>query len=74
MNNMMNNMMNGDVFDIGQTVNGISRFVFIEGRWHYFEKRSFKEFEYDQTSLTNLIQNEDGLHDVNYLGNIFDQF
>ena len=29
---------NGDVFDIGQTVNGVSKFLWFNGKWYYFEE------------------------------------
>lgn len=63
---------NGDVFDIGQTINGISKFIMIGGEWHYFDKTMSKRYEYDQDDLTSLVNNESGLEEVKYLGNIFD--
>ena len=65
---------NGDLYDIGQTVNGISRFVFLNYKWYYFEKRLFDEYQYGHDRLSNLIVEDDfmGYNDVKYLGNIFD--
>ena len=68
---IMKNFSNGEVYDIGQTVNGVSRFIYVEGKWHYFEERMFGEFEFNQNDLTIIIRNVDGLFDINYLGNIF---
>ena len=67
----MKNFKNGDVYDIGQTSNGVSRFIYVEGKWHYFEERIFGEFEHNQNDLTIIIRNEGGLYDINYLGNVF---
>jgi hypothetical protein len=62
---------NGDIWDIGQTVNGVSRFVFIDGIWYYYEERmvyekctsdskagipnSLTEYEYGMHSITEVI-------------------
>ena len=35
----MNIVKNGDVFDIGQTVNGVSKFLWFNQKWYYFEQR-----------------------------------
>jgi len=47
---MTNNkqLNNGDVFDIGQTVNGVSKFLWFNNVWHYFEERLSRVYEYDQ--------------------------
>lgn len=63
---------NGDVFDIGQTVNGISRFIMLGDQWHYFEKKVSRIYEYDQDELTQAVLNESGIEDITYIGNIFD--
>lgn len=63
---------NGDVFDIGQTVNGVSQFIRFNDTWHYFERRITREYEYDQDELTNTIRNVSSLEDVVFKGNIFD--
>ena len=65
-----NKIKNGDIFDIGQTVNGISKFVWVGGKWHYFNKEVDWGYEYSQEVLTNLITNDE-FGDVDYLGNIF---
>ena len=66
---------NGDIFDIGQTVNGVSRFVWLNGKWHYYEPTMDREYEYSQESLTKLIH-EDRMNygadaDSQWIGNIF---
>jgi hypothetical protein len=66
----MNVIKNGDVFDIGQTVNGVSKFFWFNDKWYYFEERITREYEYDQEALTKLVVDEFELEDVTYLGNI----
>ena len=63
-------MVNGDVYDIGETVNGISRFLWFNDEWYYFEQRLSSKYEYDQDDLTNLIV-ENEFDEVKLLGNIF---
>lgn len=63
---------NGDVFDIGQTVNGVSRFLWFNEKWYYFEDRLSREYEYDQEDLTKTVMNESDLEDITYVGCIFD--
>ena len=70
----MENINNGDVYDIGQTVNGVSRFVYVGGKWYYFERRVFYEYEYDNLELFDLVRDIHGDGDVKFLGNIFDEF
>jgi len=64
---------NGDVYDMGQTVNGVSRFLLFNEKWHYFEERLSKEYEYDQDELTKLVKEayENDFNEVKYIGNIF---
>lgn len=66
---------NGDVFDIGQTVNGVSKFLWFNNIWYYFEERLSREYEYDQEDLTKLIHDDkmDGWDEVTFLGNIFNE-
>ena len=70
----MININNGDIYDIGQTVNGVSRFVWLNDKWYYFEQRFFSEYQYDNDDLTKLIIDDDlsGFDETKYLGNIFD--
>lgn len=72
--NKMNVIKNGDVFDIGQTVNGVSKFLWFNDKWYYFEERITREYEYDQEALTKLVVDEFELEDVTYLGNILEIF
>lgn len=65
-------IQNGDIFDIGQTVNGVSRFIMFGDKWHYFEKRLCRVYEYDQDDLTKTVLNENGLEDITFVGNVFD--
>lgn len=68
----MNNeqIKNGDVFDIGQTVNGVSKFLWFNDTWYYFEERLSREYEYDQLQLTNLILDNE-FDEVTFVKNIF---
>lgn len=66
-------MRNGDVYDIGQTINGVSRFVYVGNKWYYFEPRMFYEYEYDSYELYKLVTDVYDT-DVKYLGNIFHNF
>ena len=63
---------NGDVFDIGQTINGVSQFLWFNNSIYYYTNRMSHrdmEYEYDQEELTQqVIKNEFG--EVKYLGNI----
>lgn len=59
---------NGDVYDIGQTVNGVSKFIVINGKWHYYSDRLMSEYEYSQSDLDEQMYYSD---EVTFLGNIF---
>jgi hypothetical protein len=65
------NKMNGNVYDIGQTINGVSRFLFFNYKWYYFVEGFTNEYEYDQQDLTKLVT-ENEFNEVNLLGNIFE--
>ena len=60
---------NGDVFDIGQTINGVSKFLWLNNTWYYFEERMTYEYQYDQEDLTKLV-NDNEFDEVTYCGNI----
>jgi hypothetical protein len=64
---------NGDVFDIGQTINGVSRFLWFNDRWYYFVNRVTREYEYSQKELTDSMSDENEVC-VKYLGNILNKF
>lgn len=69
-------MKNGDVYDIGQTVNGVSTFLWFNGKFYYYSERMSHrnlDYEYDQDDLKlSIIQNEFG--EVTLLGNILETF
>lgn len=62
---------NGDVFDIGQTVNGVSTFLWLNNKWYYFTERMSDEYQYDQQELTKVVMNEDDMNDITFIKNIF---
>ena len=68
---MKREIKNGDVFDIGQTVNGVSKFLWWNKKWYYFEERITREYEYDQESLTKKILDNGFFGEIEWLGNIF---
>jgi len=61
---------NGDIFDLGQTVNGVSRFLYLNGKWYYFEERLSHEYEYSQEDLTKQVR-ENEFEEIKWQGNIF---
>ena len=70
---MKREIKNGDVFDIGQTVNGVSRFLWWDRKWYYFEDRFANEYEYDHEALTKLVTDNE-YNEVALLGNILSTF
>jgi hypothetical protein len=64
---------NGDVFDIGQTVNGVSKFLWFNNVWYYFEERLSREYEYDQKELSKVILNENEFEEITFIKNIFNE-
>jgi len=64
-------MKNGNVYNIGQTVNGISKFLWLNDKWYYFREDMSREYEYDQQSLTDTVLNLSGLEDITFIKNIF---
>jgi hypothetical protein len=61
---------NGDVFDIGQTINGVSKFLWFNNQWYYFIGRMSWEYEYDQNDLTKLVRDNE-FDEVTFIKNIF---
>ena len=59
---------NGSVYDLEQTINGISKFIVLNGKWHYYSERLIREYEYNETEIDKLIW--DGEY-KEFLGNIF---
>lgn len=65
---------NGDVYDIGQSINGISTFIWLNSRWHYFTPESAgRDYEYSHNEITRLIEDDElnGNDEVKYIGNAF---
>lgn len=67
----MQKIFNGDIYDIGQTVNGISKFIYYNDRWFYYMEDMTREYEYPQEDLTALIENVNEVEYITYIGNIF---
>ena len=67
---------NGDVFDIGQTVNGVGKFLWFNDKWYYFEERLTYEYQYGHDNLSQLIIDDElmGFDEVTKLGNILENF
>jgi hypothetical protein len=64
-------IQNGDVFDIGQTVNGVSKFLWFNNTWYYFEERISREYEYNQNDLTQTVLNHNEWVEIIHVKNIF---
>jgi hypothetical protein len=60
---------NGDIWDIGQTVNGVSRFLYLDNTWYYARSLVFK-YNYDESQLIDLITLDED-ESVKLIGNIF---
>jgi len=69
--NKMEEIKNGDVFDIEQTINGVSKFLWFNNKWYYFEERMTYEYQYNQEDLTKTVIDNDS-NMVTFLGNILD--
>lgn len=63
-------LKNGDVYNIGQTINGIENFLYLGDTWFYYRKDFNCEYEYDQAELTRLVK-ENEFEEVTLVGNIF---
>lgn len=63
-------LKNGDVYNIGQTINGIQNFLYLGDTWFYYSKDLNREYEYDQVELTQLVR-ENEFGEVTLVGNIF---
>lgn len=64
---------NGDIWDIGQTVNGVSRFLYLGSKWYYvieYDKGMFVSelYQYDGGELTKFIEDYDD--ETKLIGNI----
>jgi len=60
---------NGDIFDIGQTVNGVSTFIYLNEKFYYFyDDKIQREYEYDNAELYyTIVFNYD--EDSQFIGN-----
>jgi hypothetical protein len=56
---MLIEIKNGDVFDIEQTINGVSKFLWFNNKWYYFEERMTYEYQYNQEDLTKTVIDND---------------
>jgi hypothetical protein len=58
---------NGDIFDIGQTVNGVYTFIYLNEKFYYFyDDKIQREYEYDNTELYYAIVFDE---DSQFIGN-----
>ncbi len=62
-------MKDGDIHDIGQTVNGTSRFLYLDGRWYYASSVVMR-YNYDESELTKTVTLDED-DSVELIGNIF---
>jgi hypothetical protein len=62
-------MKDGDIYDIGQTVNGTSRFLYLDGRWYYASSLVMR-YNYDESELTRSVTLDED-DSVELIGNIF---
>ena len=71
---------NGDIWDIGisqilkfreyhQTVNGVSRFLYLDGRW-YYSRSLVMRYNYDESELTKAVTLDED-DETELIGNIF---
>ena len=60
---------NGDVFDLGQTINGVSTFLWFNDKWYYFVGRITREYEYPQQDLTDLVTKNE-FEEIKFVANI----
>jgi hypothetical protein len=62
-------MKEGNIYDIGQTVNGVSRFLYINDKWYYARSIVLK-YNYDESELTKTVLDDE--EPVKLIGNILD--
>lgn len=66
-------MKEGNIYDIGQTVNGVSTFLYINDKWYYviFGFRSIVlKYNYDVSELAKTVLDDE--EPVKLIGNILD--
>jgi hypothetical protein len=62
-------MKDGDIHDIVQTVNGTSRFLYLDGKWYYASSVVMR-YNYDESELTKTVTLDED-DSVELIGNIF---
>jgi len=62
-------MNDGYIYDIGQTVNGVSRFLYLDNKWYYARSLVYR-YNYDESQLIDLITLDED-ESVKLIGNIF---
>ncbi len=62
-------MKDGDIYDLGQTVNGVSRFLYLDNKW-YYARSLVMRYNYDESDLTKTVTDDVDLS-VKLMGNIF---
>jgi hypothetical protein len=62
-------MKEGDIYDIGQTVNGVSRFLYLDNNW-YYARSLVMRYNYDESELTKTVTLDED-DSVKLIGNIF---
>ena len=69
---------NGDIYDIGQSVNGCSTFLFlyfpVEGYYeifYYFNNKIQGEYEYNKWDILDTVRNPYGIENVTFVKNFF---
>jgi hypothetical protein len=74
-------IVNGDIWDIGQTVNGVSRFILLDNIWYYYEEWAphelrdhLVEYQYGHSFLTEAIMDDArlGFDECKWVGNVLD--
>ncbi len=62
-------MKEGDIYDIGQTVNGVSRFLYLDNKWYYVRSVVMR-YNYAESELTKAVTLDED-DSVKLIGNIF---
>ena len=47
-------ILDGDIYDIGQTVNGVSRFLYLDNKW-YYARSLVMRYNYDESDFVQLF-------------------
>jgi hypothetical protein len=62
-------MKDGDIYDLGQTVNGVYRFLYLDNNWYYASSLVMR-YNYDESDLTKTVTDDVDLS-VKLMGNVF---